>query len=574
MAARCRRTPTGSWRSAATVESRAGLLRPGVVDVLTLRGERIASVTGVRLRPRSSRASACRPSCRLGSGQRAASIAGMSRHSDQRALVTGRHVGHRRGDRHAPAEEGAGVVFTGRDEDAGRGRGSGHGRGTSCAPTRATADAVMASVGGRRWSGSAASTSSCSTPASCARRCSRRRPTSSGTPSSSTNFVAPVSLRPRGAAGPARDDGFDHPRRLRRRRVGRDADRRLFGLEARPDHAHAHARGGGRARRRSRECGLSRRHGARHGHDGRRAASRCPTPPTGRARRSGGSCTPVTSRRRSRSWPATRPARSRASTCSSTAACALRCAPTRSRAGSVVMARSALVTGGTGGIGSAIVRRLRADGYDVVFCGRDEARGAALEQATGAIFRRADATDRAACDASVAFALERLGRVDLLVANAGVLARGAAGRDERRGVRATGGDEPHLDVPLRAGALRPDAAAGQRRHGAGRVRLGHPRARTHPGLLGGQGRRGRDRRVARRRGRGLRHPRQRRLPGQHAARDGGRRSGALAPDCERGVRDGSRRGGVGGLPRLGRGGAHQRRDACASTARRAPPCSP
>jgi meso-butanediol dehydrogenase/(S,S)-butanediol dehydrogenase/diacetyl reductase len=85
------------------------------------------------------------------------------------------------------------------------------------------------------------------------------------------------------------------------------------------------------------------------------------------------------------------------------------------------MARSALVTGGTGGIGSAVVRRLRSDSYDVVFCGRDEGRGAALERDTGAIFRRADATDRAACDASVAFALERLGRVDLLVASAGLL---------------------------------------------------------------------------------------------------------------------------------------------------------
>jgi NAD(P)-dependent dehydrogenase (short-subunit alcohol dehydrogenase family) len=85
------------------------------------------------------------------------------------------------------------------------------------------------------------------------------------------------------------------------------------------------------------------------------------------------------------------------------------------------MARSALVTGGTGGIGSAVVRRLRSDGYDVVFCGRDEGRGAALERDTGAVFRRADATDRAACDASVAFALERLGRVDLLVASAGFL---------------------------------------------------------------------------------------------------------------------------------------------------------
>jgi len=88
------------------------------------------------------------------------------------------------------------------------------------------------------------------------------------------------------------------------------------------------------------------------------------------------------------------------------------------------MKRTALVTGGTGGIGSAIVRRLRSDGYGVVFCGRDERRGAELEHATGAVFRPADAADRAACDASVEFALEHLGRVDLLVANAGILVRG------------------------------------------------------------------------------------------------------------------------------------------------------
>jgi NAD(P)-dependent dehydrogenase (short-subunit alcohol dehydrogenase family) len=88
------------------------------------------------------------------------------------------------------------------------------------------------------------------------------------------------------------------------------------------------------------------------------------------------------------------------------------------------MSRSALVTGGTGGIGSAIVRRLRANGYEVVFCGRDEARAAAIERETGAVFCQADAADRAACDASVAFALERLGRVDLFVGNAGILVEG------------------------------------------------------------------------------------------------------------------------------------------------------
>jgi NAD(P)-dependent dehydrogenase (short-subunit alcohol dehydrogenase family) len=88
------------------------------------------------------------------------------------------------------------------------------------------------------------------------------------------------------------------------------------------------------------------------------------------------------------------------------------------------MTRTALVTGGTGAIGSAIVRRLRANGDEVVFCGRDEGRAALLERETGAVFCRADAADRAACDASVAFALERLGSVELFVGNAGVLVQG------------------------------------------------------------------------------------------------------------------------------------------------------
>jgi NAD(P)-dependent dehydrogenase (short-subunit alcohol dehydrogenase family) len=87
------------------------------------------------------------------------------------------------------------------------------------------------------------------------------------------------------------------------------------------------------------------------------------------------------------------------------------------------MSRVALVTGGTGGIGQALVSRLATDGYRVVFTGRDQHRAADLASRTGAVFVQADARDRAACDASVARAVAETGRIDLLVANAGVLIR-------------------------------------------------------------------------------------------------------------------------------------------------------
>jgi NAD(P)-dependent dehydrogenase (short-subunit alcohol dehydrogenase family) len=84
----------------------------------------------------------------------------------------------------------------------------------------------------------------------------------------------------------------------------------------------------------------------------------------------------------------------------------------------------ALVTGGTSGIGRGIVERLRADGAEVVFTGRNEERGAEVESATGAAFLRADAADPSDVDRSVAWSLERLGGMDALVNNAGMILQG------------------------------------------------------------------------------------------------------------------------------------------------------
>lgn len=87
--------------------------------------------------------------------------------------------------------------------------------------------------------------------------------------------------------------------------------------------------------------------------------------------------------------------------------------------------RSALVTGGTSGIGAACVRRLRAEGTAVAFTGRNRERGESVARETGATFLACDHRDRAASDRAVERAFELGdGRLDLLVANAGILFQG------------------------------------------------------------------------------------------------------------------------------------------------------
>lgn len=83
----------------------------------------------------------------------------------------------------------------------------------------------------------------------------------------------------------------------------------------------------------------------------------------------------------------------------------------------------ALVTGGAGGIGRAIVERLARDGWAVTFVDKDPDSGAAVaarvrEQGGRVRFECADLADRGQRKSLVAATLETWGRFDLLVNNA------------------------------------------------------------------------------------------------------------------------------------------------------------
>ncbi|MFD4996120.1 SDR family oxidoreductase [Streptomyces buecherae] len=76
----------------------------------------------------------------------------------------------------------------------------------------------------------------------------------------------------------------------------------------------------------------------------------------------------------------------------------------------------ALVTGGTRGIGAAVVRQLLGAGAEVVTTARSEASGAVP---AGAGFVAADVRTRGGAEALAAAVRERLGGVDIVVHNAG-----------------------------------------------------------------------------------------------------------------------------------------------------------
>jgi NAD(P)-dependent dehydrogenase (short-subunit alcohol dehydrogenase family) len=90
--------------------------------------------------------------------------------------------------------------------------------------------------------------------------------------------------------------------------------------------------------------------------------------------------------------------------------------------------KTALITGGTSGIGAATVRAFAGAGARILFTGRDQARGARVRDECGGAdvaFLAGDLGDAAFTNSLVPEAVRRMGRLDILVNNAGLLHRTA-----------------------------------------------------------------------------------------------------------------------------------------------------
>jgi hypothetical protein len=186
----------------------------------------------------------------------------------------------------------------------------------------------------------------------------------------------------------------------------------------------------------------------------------------------------------------------------------------------IPMARVALVTGGSRGIGEAISKALKAEGYEVAatYAGNDE-KAAAFTEATGIKTYKWNVADYEASKAGIAQVEADLGPIDIVVANAGIT-RDAVPQDDARAVERGDRHQPHRRLQHRAPGLA--------RHARAQVRPGdrdlldqRPEGPDGPGeLCRDQGGRSRHRQEPRAGRRARRHHRQRDLPRLHRHRDG------------------------------------------------------
>lgn len=127
--------------------------------------------------------------------------------------------------------------------------------------------------------------------------------------------------------------------------------------------------------------------------------------------------------------------------------------------------KTAIVTGATSGIGRAAAIALGRAGWSVMVAGRDEPRGRAVVEALGggADFVAVDLNEPGSPERLVDLTLERWGRLDLLVNNAGIYSRGAVSD-------ISGNDYDRLmGLNLRAAVLLAGAAVRSMRAGDGGV---------------------------------------------------------------------------------------------------------